>query len=149
VTFDAVIRILLAAYLGLWTPAWCCCALKSGFGTLAGRTADARRAPSCCAARSHAVAPPPAKSCCDRVDAKDGEDAPASRCRCHETDTHGRLRLDTSAKAPLLFAALVYAAAAPVAIVVAAPVGQPAPTPASIERPPPRTLLAQHCLLVV
>src|SRR5690242_14579286 len=91
-----VIRLILAMYLAVWSPAMCCCAIKSALGgsTCSERTSTccARLAPAsgdCC--DKEEIAP----SCCDDQDRVSGT-SDEGRCRCHEKSID---RLDTGGKA--------------------------------------------------
>jgi hypothetical protein len=87
-----VTALILAAYLATWSPAWCCCSIRSLLGAASvpgpggcssdGPLADAAAAgmascPTCIAARNG--------SCCGEGEGDD-DTVPRPRCRCHELD---------------------------------------------------------------
>ena len=91
------VRLILAMYLAIWSPAMCCCAIKSALGA----SGCEERSRLCCARNISTL-----NHCCDtNVPASSvccaGEDhlsgtSDESRCRCHEKSID---RLDTGSKA--------------------------------------------------
>ena len=137
------IRVVLAAYLAIWSPAVCCCAIKSALRTMTGfqPTAYVSRESnpgSCCGpAADHRESSKPAK-------------APPREagCQCHETTAD---RLDTGGKtmpaqALGLLGVLDTSGVAEPRAVIETSGGSPWQR---WHPPPPNSLLGQHCLLII
>ena len=167
-TSVALLRILLAMYLALWSPAMCCCGVKALLGRVTGvavaRCGEAREAPV--SLDENACAETAERGCCARkgvsLEKLDVQDAlldgrtvpdPSETCRCHES-LASKVRLDTGAK--ILLPAIAKVAFS-IALVPAFPaVVNPPIAMATVRvdqrsgRPPPlATLLAQRCLLLI
>ena len=56
--FNPLMRVLLAMYLAVWTPAMCCCAIKSALGGESCNEVAKQQLPACCAKLE-------APTCCD------------------------------------------------------------------------------------
>lgn len=109
---DMLLRIILASYLAIWSPAMCCCGVKAVMGAVTsietgdchGMAAasvqfqiDSYDAPmgACCAHRNVDVAEAdPFDAVCDA--SQSTSEAPAP-CRCHQA-IESKVRLDTGAK---------------------------------------------------
>lgn len=105
------LRILLATYLAIWSPAMCCCDVKLAIGRVTGMQARAcgsavltpadvppmEAAPehSCCAQRTAKGPVEPVLQGCARPSPV--SDDHGNRCRCHETGD-SKIRLDTGSK---------------------------------------------------
>ncbi|HVP73180.1 MAG TPA: hypothetical protein VMS30_05535 [Phycisphaerales bacterium] len=105
------LRILMAAYLAIWSPALCCCDVKLAIGRVTGVDAMAcgaaklasiemqsrESAPelACCAQRAaEKAATPDVAACAATSSAPNDRD---DRCRCRDA-SDSRIRLDTGAK---------------------------------------------------
>ncbi len=149
-------RVWLAAYLALWTPAWCCCAIKAGVGTLTGASSHLCGSGGCCLAeppRNSARAAEPA--CCARETiasepSASHEPAPSgATCMCREIG-EDFARLDTSNRAVLPVLPLLLFSVDSPAIAASADDGPiTLRPPPRLDLPPPTTLLAQRCLLTI
>jgi hypothetical protein len=153
---SAAVRLILAAYLAIASPALCCCGLRAFANRALGVEAPACHAERCCTqVNRHAIQPPAAGSCCS-ANANDsaprGQDSRGERpCRCHERDT-----LVIRADGPTT--ALAAGASHPMDGLVAQPMELPpfvlgealafSIRPIALDLPPP-TLLRQRCLLLV
>jgi hypothetical protein len=152
-----LLRIVLAMYLAIVSPAMCCCDFKAVMGRVTGMHVDAcmmkapqhemagsGTAPSCCAHRAAAKA---AQTSDQRSD--------SAPCRCHESmDSH--MRLDTGAKVTLPAAIQIdtLPAMMPVAIAMTDTVLPEVHASwgghrAGVSPWPCATLVAQHCLLLL
>src|SRR5687767_11703819 len=103
-----VLRIMLAAHLAIWTPAWCCCMIKAAAGKMTGVAtagcADegccSRRAPVRSIQRASCCAKSAQENCCEGEDGRVAggpiEQAP-SPCSCHN-ELNDVVRLDTGSR---------------------------------------------------
>jgi hypothetical protein len=135
------LRFVLIFAMAIWSPAWCCCAVQAATARMTGEaTCDALQQ---CAMRS--APQQTVRSCC--IDLGDSE----SPCRCHDRPNELN-RLDTAPK----LAAPVFERVAIKPIVVADTVhrdftvrGFTDEAIRQASRPFPRSLVAQHCLLLI
>jgi hypothetical protein len=151
-TGSAAFRVFLAVYMALWTPAWCCCAIRGGLGVMSGVGGAACAVDGCCSAAGQTSAHGPAEHACCDVDAdQPGGDGPSDGpCRCHEIDSD-RTRFDTSTRTVLPSLSLAFLLP-PLPELVAPDVSRdPVAMRLSLrlDLPPPTSLLAQHCLLII
>ena len=108
------LRILMAAYLAIWSPALCCCDVKLAMGRMTGVEArpcgaaapssidvqplEAATERSCCAPRAvESDVAPVVAACAMPLPSSDDH---GNRCRCHETGD-SKMRLDTGSKVTL------------------------------------------------
>jgi hypothetical protein len=162
-----LMRIALAAYLAIWSPAVCCCGVKALLGRVTGvavaRCGESREAPvsldenpcvqlvegGCCAQRESESVETFAIQALNEQSAPD----PARPCRCHESFA-SKVKLDTGAK--ILLPAVAKAAFS-IALLPAFLTVVNSPITIATGRvdqhpgrpPPPTTLLAQRCLLLI
>jgi hypothetical protein len=140
---NPLMRVVLAMYLAVWTPAMCCCAIKSAMGHAPCAIAVQDDAPSCCAAKQKAT-------CC--ATPTESTAPSESKCRCHEKPVD-RLATGTKTivKAPDFQVGTLQWAPANDAI--AAPHFEDAPIAIQLRRahPPPLhdTLIALRTLLLI
>ncbi len=165
---NSLLRILMAAYLAMWSPAVCCCGIKTAIGRMTGvevaSCGEKAAAPAideregsggCCAHRAAQASNDLVASChrAETANSSSSDDAPPP-CRCHET-VESPVRLDTGAKVTLPALAKIdtLPAMLPVLSVVAMEPSVAEGVEVNDHRshaPPPRsTLLAQRCLLLI
>jgi hypothetical protein len=150
---QAMLRMLIAMYLAIWSPAVCCCAIKTAMGAVTGvevarcdqqsPARDAQADEGCCASREGSR---------DDAEAATSDDEP-SPCRCHET-VESKVRLDTGAKVTLpalekidALPAMLWAVIR-VAMMPSVAEGVVGDHHVSAVRPQ-ASLLAQRCLLLI
>ena len=161
-----VLRMMVAMYLAIWSPALCCCAIKAGLGHVTGIEMSCGR--TGCGSKASVQKPqePPAcPHCAPRANESDCCAAAANHddqstsqpqqdggCKCHEK-TIDRLPLDTGGKINLPALSLVLHS---IFMLPAQGDLSDSSTPrvsnAPIQRahaPPGQSLLAQHCALIV
>jgi hypothetical protein len=154
----ALLRILMAMYLVIWSPALCCCGIKAALGTVSGVKV------ALCGETAPVAMPAEASGCCAKkavnamsvaiptsLPAGGAGDKP-SPCRCHES-VESKSRLDTGAKVtlpavPLAEFAVIAPAVCDVRVTESLIITKPA---VGFDLPPPwlSTLLAQRCLLLI
>lgn len=143
------LRILLAAFLAICSPAMCCCTVKN---FVAGADACGQR--SCCvmgtSARIDAANQP--RSCCDETEGESPSDDDSPPCKCHEKSIE-LTRLDTGVKISIPanlseLGPMMFTAPWPMLVVDAAH-GWMVYRSLTRHHPPPNTLLAQRCLLLI
>ena len=163
-----MLRMMLAMYLALWSPALCCCAIKSGVAHVIGIDGQSGMRSCCSQSAMRAAAAPAVPSCprCAANAAKSNLCAQPStsgdtwvaasqqdgHCKCHERSIDA-VRLDTGGRIsmPALSAMLgtmlsdLNGLTAPHSDVLSVQVG----IRERAHPPPSPTLLAQHCSLVV
>jgi hypothetical protein len=152
---SAILRVILATYLAIWTPAMCCCAIKSAMGQAPCHSTEEVRFRSCCALIEKST-----RSCCDRELTND--DAPAatddccndlshgSKCKCHEKSID---RLDTGGKInpsiPTVQLILIDLSPKVLAAAELAHCLLMCRSMSGHTHPPPRSLFSQRCLFLV
>jgi hypothetical protein len=142
------VHILLAFPLALWSPVMCCCAIKGAIGTVAGTGHAGCALETCCANQASVDEP---ASCCAGDDDNDSSNqlqTKDSNCRCHER-VGDKVQLNTGGKIHVPIAQLIVAhfdvqLEAPRLFQYAALSGAHLRA-----HPPPRTLVNQHCLLLM
>lgn len=161
---SAAFRILMAAYLAIWSPALCCCGIKSSLAWATG----AERSLSCVqavdavkpAAESgcSACARKATRSCCvgleasPRSAADQGKDHHNKSCDCHgQTDKHVRIDTGVKLKAPPLALAILQLDVLSVSI-LPAEAGSVVPAWIDSDAGPPAaatSLYGRRCLLLI
>jgi hypothetical protein len=154
-----VLRIMLAAHLAIWTPAWCCCMIKAAVGVGApGCTGE-----GCCSQRVATTPATGSASCCVKSGQEeccegDGDpvasspiDTPSS-CTCHN-ELNDVVRLDTGSRVsvPMLSVdmhAALLVGHRPISG-VDMELGCRDAAVSQRAHPPPATLLEQHCQLII
>src|SRR5678816_4216896 len=155
-----MMRMVVAMYLAIWSPALCCCALKTGLGHVTGTQMRCDQG-GCCSKSSIARAPQPRacphcapktneSSCCSASAPRNNDESscPSHQgggCRCHEKSID-RLPLDTGGKIILPVLSLLLQ---PMLMLPGDAIAMPASTAAQLlaQRaypPPGHSLLAQH-----
>src|SRR5688572_13528148 len=105
------LRILMAAYLAIWSPAVCCCGLKHVFGRVTGievpacgassvvqiehRSQPAAPRGGCCSSPADEPAAAETVTACGESPSPDQSND--DRCRCRDS-IESKVRLDTGAK---------------------------------------------------
>lgn len=163
---NPLLRIVLAMYLAIWSPALCCCGVKAAIGQVtrisAGRcgeqvmaatpvAAETEALPSCCAHRQKT--PEKSQTVGDVRATNQCAQHPASPCRCHDAvDT--KVRLDTGAKIVLpalgkadFAQAIMFALPASVIDTIVPAIARS--DQRRIHPPSLTTLLSQRCLLLI
>ncbi|MCI0362523.1 MAG: hypothetical protein L0Y44_10150 [Phycisphaerales bacterium] len=158
-----VLRIMLAAHLAIWTPAWCCCMIKAAAGEMTGVATVGCVGGGCCSQRIAARRPAQRDSCCAKraretccegdADGVTGGpiDQTPSSCSCHN-ELNDVVRLDTGSRVSVpvltvdMHAGLVFVNHQSCGGVELhwrdSAVGLR-------EHPPPATLLEQRCQLII
>jgi hypothetical protein len=152
-TGSAAIRVVLAAYLALWTPAWCCCAIRSSLGAITGVAAATCGAAACgsSSAKNRSGQATEEHSCCNSEDGQSSTDQSSDEpCRCPSMNSD-QSRFDTSAKLLLPPMSLAFLVVPSPVVAFAHRPGHDFALPVSsqLDLPPPTSLLAQHCLLII
>jgi hypothetical protein len=144
-----VLRILLAAFLAFCTPAMCCCTLKA---FVAGTDECGQR--SCCVmgVSDRTENADQLGSCCEQRESESDSHDDSLPCKCHEKSIE-LTRLDTGGKiaVPTIqveLGLMVFIVPNPM-IVMEAGQGWVVRGPVIRHHPPPNTLLAQRCLLLI
>jgi len=146
------LRILLATFLAFWTPAMCCCTVKAW---VAEHGSDGCGQRSCCVlgTSDRSIKTDEPSSCCEESTEESDSHDDSSPCKCHEKSIE-LTRLDTGGKVSIpalhleLLGSMVFIVPQPMVMVEAGQVWT-IRGPRILHHPPPNTLLAQRCLLLI